>query len=102
MHKVTALKYVNIKKEIRFLPWDIKKKSYLLFILENSSKIFSYNLNISPLLAFFQKSRRYFCSNVLGNMSDIYNRKKQNTLIYYGFFTEGTILSLKLQMSFKK
>lgn len=93
MNEVTALKYVNIKKEIRLLPWDIKQ-SYLLFILENLSKIFSYNLNISPLLAFFQKSRRYFCSNVLGNMSDIYNRKKQNTLIYYGFFfTEGTILS---------
>lgn len=98
MQEVTALKYVNIKKEIRLLSWDIKQ-SYLLSILENSSKIFSY---ISPLLAFFQKSRRYICSNVLGNMSDIYNRKKQNTLIYYGFFTEGTILSLKLQMSFKK
>lgn len=93
MNEVTALKYANIKKEIRLLPRDIKQ-SYLLFILENLSKIFSYNLNISPLLAFFQKSRRYICSNVLGNMSDIYNRKKQNTLIYYVFFfTEGTILS---------
>lgn len=25
MHEVTALKYVNIKKEIRLLPWDIKR-----------------------------------------------------------------------------
>lgn len=47
MHEVTALKYVNIKKEIRLLPWDIKKILFTFYFRKLEQDFFIQSQHIS-------------------------------------------------------